>query len=289
MSDQYIFPSLNDVADDIYIQFVENSQRTDEPHTHPFFQIFFLIKGKLTHHVGGLSADMSIGEMTIIPPHVPHYISLKDTPSYYSFSFNLSTFGEINAINEQVITFLKSLQDIEKTILPKTSIADNDILHVQSLFERIYKEYNQKEVGFKESIRAYTILLITQFIRRYNLTNTSIVKGSYTGEQMVLSCIKYIDNHFTEDLHIDQLSHLFALSQSTFCSCFKKITGVTFRTYLNMCRIQYATDLLKKGYKIVAVSTFCGYNDFATFSRNFKKVIGISPREYQQAKSTHLH
>ena len=282
MPTKHTFPSFSDVADDIYIQYVENSQRTDEPHTHPFFQVFFLIKGKLTHHIGGLSADMSVGEMAIIPPNVPHYITLENAPSFYSFSFNLSVFGEINTVNEQVITFLRSLQDIGKTILPKTSIADGDVLHIQSLFERIYKEYDEKEIGFKESIVAYGTLLITQFIRRYHLTNISTGKGSYTGEQMVLNCIKYIDGHFTEELTLNELSHLSALSPSTFCACFNRITGVTFNTYLNERRIKYATELIKKGYKITAVSSFCGYNDFATFSRNFKKIIGISPREYQR-------
>ena len=285
MKGKHTFPNFNDVSNDIYIQYVENSQRTEEPHAHPFFQIFFLIKGKLIHHINNLSADMSIGEMAIIPPGVMHCISLENTPSFYSFSFNLSTFGEINTINEQVITILNSLQDVGKKILPKTSIADDDILHIQSIFERIYKEYEQKKVGFKESIISYAILLITQFIRRYHLTNTVFSSvESYTAEQMVLNCIKYIDTHFTEDLKIDDLSRISAISPSTFCACFKKITGATLNAYLNSRRIKYATELIKKGYKITNVSSFCGYNDFATFSRNFKKNVGISAREYQKIK-----
>lgn len=285
MTDKPLFPDYNDVADDIYIQYVENSHRTEKPHIHPFFQVVFLIKGKLTHRINDLSADMSIGEMAIIPPNVPHYITLENNPVYYSFSFNLSAFGEINALNEHVIIFLKSLQDIKKPILPKTSIADDDILYVQNLFERIYKESNQKGTGFKEAIIVYGILLITQFIRNYHITNPTITQnGSYTNEQMVLNCIKYIDNHFTENLNLDKMSHMAALSESTFCSCFKKITGLTFHTYLNQCRIKYATTLIKNGYKIVAVSTFCGYNDFVTFSRNFKKFVGTTPREYQKIK-----
>lgn len=285
MTGKPLFPDYNDVADDVYIQYIENSHRTEKPHIHPFFQVVFLIKGKLTHHINDLSADMAIGEMAIIPPNVLHYTVLKNNPTLYSFSFNLSSFGEINAFNEHVITFLKSLQEIKKPIFPKTSIADDDILYVQSLFERIYRESNQKETGFKEAILVYGILLITQFIRNYHILSPSTIQnGSYTNEQMVLGCIKYIDNHFTENLNLDKMSRMSALSESTFCNCFKKLTGVTFHTYLNQCRIKYATTLIKKGYKIVAVSSFCGYNDFVTFSRNFKKFVGTTPREYQKTK-----
>lgn len=278
---KYKFPSYSDVMDDIYIQYIENAQRTEEPHSHPFFQVFFLLNGKLTHHIHGVSADMSIGEMAIIPPNVIHHVTLASNPTYYSLSFTLSTFGEINGINEQSLVFLKSLEDVDTIVLPKTTIADEDILHVQSIFERIHKESILKETGFKESIRAYGILLITQFIRRYFITNPDIVQNaSYTTEQMVLNCIKYIDTHFTEPLNISSISHMAAVSESTFCNCFKKLTGCTFQSYIHKLRIKYAISLIKKGHKITAVSTFCGYNDFSTFSRNFKKIVGISPREY---------
>lgn len=278
---KYKFPNFSDVLDDIYIQYIENAQRTEDPHSHPFFQVFFLLNGKLTHHIHGVSADMSIGEMAIIPPNVVHNITLASNPTYYSLSFTLSTFGEMNSMNEQSLMFLKSLEDADMIVLPKTTIADEDILHVQSIFERIHKESMLKETGFKESIRSYGILLITQFIRRYYITNPDIAQNSsYTNEQMVLNCIKYIDKHFTEPLSLTSLSHMAAVSESTFCNCFKKLTGHTFQIYLNRLRIKYATELIKKGHKITAVSSFCGYNDFSTFSRNFKKVVGISPREY---------
>ena len=286
MNNKPLFPNYDDVADDIYIQYVDNSQRTEVPHTHPFFQIFFLTKGKLTHHINDLSANMSIGEMAIIPPNVSHYISLENNPVYFSFSFNLSAFGEINALNEQVVTFLRTLLDTKITILPKTSIADDDILYVQSLFERSYRESREKAANYKETIIVYGILLITQFIRRYHITNPDFVKNaSYTNEQMVLNCIKYIDNHFTENIDLNKISHMSTLSQSTFCHCFKKITGVSFHNYLNQRRIEYAVTLLKKGYKITAICSFCGYIDFSTFTRNFRKFVGTTPREYQKTIS----
>ena len=109
MANNKVFPNYDDVDDEFYIQYIENSQRTEKAHTHPFFQVFFLIKGKLTHHINDMSANMSIGEMAIIPPNVLHRVSLENDPVLYSLSFNLSAFGEINAWNRQTVTFLRSL------------------------------------------------------------------------------------------------------------------------------------------------------------------------------------
>ena len=135
------------------------------------------------------------------------------------------------------------------------------------------------------SIRAGSdVNIITRVLGNSSaITNPDVVQNSsYTNEQMVLNCINYIDKHFTEPLSLSSISHMAAVSESTLCNCFKKLTGYTFHTYINRLRIQYATSLIKKGHKITAVSTFCGYNDFSTFSRNFKKIIGISPMEYHK-------
>ena len=39
---------------------------------------------------------------------------------------------------------------------------------------------------------------------------------------------------------------------------------------------------IEDGYKITAIYGLCGYNDFTTFYRNFKKIMGCSAEEYRQ-------
>ena len=46
----------------------------------------------------------------------------------------------------------------------------------------------------------------------------------------------------------------------------------------------FGTELIKKGYKITAIYGLCGYNDFSTFYRNFKKIMGVSPDIYKKSQ-----
>ena len=41
-------------------------------------------------------------------------------------------------------------------------------------------------------------------------------------------------------------------------------------------------ELIKKGYEITAIASFCGFGDFSSFSRSYKQVMGMSPSEYKK-------
>lgn len=273
-----IFPSINDLKDDFFIQYVNNEQRTEKEHTHQFFQIFFLVQGKLVHNINGTCAEMSIGEMTIIPPGVNHSVSLTDMPIYYSLSFSLSSLGEINKFNQSSIEFLTTISKPSTTLYPKTIIEGEDVLPIKNIFEQIYKELKTREIGFKESVCSYLNLLLIKFVRKYFSTKGFESRTyDYSSEQMVLKTLSFIDEHFCDNLKLTDIAKLSAVSVSNFCSSFKKFTKKTFNVYLNEKRISYANTLIKKGYKLSTVADMCGFNDYATFVRNYKKITGLIP------------
>ena len=277
------FPELKDLDEGVYIQFLENTSRTEAPHAHPFPQIVFLTRGKMTHQIGGIIAELTMGEMAIIPPNVMHSVSFAPNTSCYALSFYMSLFGEIHKSNEQAVLFLNSLENSAIPIFPKTTLANRDILPIESLFKQIETELSDKEVGYLENVNAYIIVLINQFIRRYFEQQSSISEQTlYTSKQMVISCIKYVDEHITENLSLPDMAKMANVSVSTFCSYFKQLTNQSFTEYLKYKRIAYANELIKKGYEIIAISSFCGYGDFSNFSRSYKQVMGMSPTKYKK-------
>lgn len=278
------FPGHRDLDEGVYIQFLENTSRTEAPHAHPFLQIVFLTSGKMTHTIGGIIAELTMGEMAIIPPNVTHSVFFAPGTSCYALSFYMSMFGEIHNSNEQAVLFLKSLESSTIPIFPKTTLANKDILPTESLFKQIESELSNKEVGYLENVNAYIIVLINQFIRRYfEGRPTESEQSFYTSKQMVINCIKYVDEHKSERLSLPEMAKMSNVSVSTFCSYFKQLTGKSFTEYLKYKRIAYANELIKKGYEITAIASFCGFGDFSSFSRSYKQVMGISPSEYKKS------
>ncbi len=96
--------------------------------------------------------------------------------------------------------------------------------------------------------------------------------------------IEYVKNHFDEEITLSDIAKRAAMSKTTFCAIFSSITGMPFKDYLNRYRIEKATELISKGERISVAASLCGYGDFSTFYRNFRKYMHVSPSEHAKSK-----
>ncbi len=188
--------------------------------------------------------------------------------------------SEANPMGNLVSLFLRNLLT-DKDVLPKVSIDSKDIFYIESMIERMLNEFSSKSFGFREIIHSYAVLLVAVLARNYFEKNT-LPEYFDNSKQFVLHCIEYIENNFTDRITLDEISKRSAMSKNSFCALFHKLTGHSFNSYLNICRIKKATEYIKDGYKITAIYGLCGYSDFSTFYRNFKKIMGISPKEFKK-------
>ena len=157
---------------------------------------------------------------------------------------------------------------------------------METLLEQTLREFNEKSLGFGEVISSYAVILITMLARNYFESNLEENQTYFeNNKQLVLHCIEYLEENFNQNVLLKDICKRFTLSKSNFCKLFYQITGYTFNGYLNMCRSKKAVELLDRGYNATTVSDLCGYNDFSTFYRNFKKFIGVSPIEYKKRKN----
>ena len=259
------------------------------PHTHDYFQIYFISKGSLVHHVENESAQLSQGDMFIIPPGTTHYISPAPGAVFYSFSFMESMFPEQNPGYKLARSFLRSLLAEENEyVKPRISVGSEEVFYIEGIMAHILKEFTEKPIAYGDTIQAYTQILLTILAREYfSVASHNIPDHFENNRQIVMHCVEYIEQNFADNISLDEISKKSAMSKSNFCSLFLKLTGYSFNTYLNMCRIKASADYIKKGYKITAIYGLCGYNDFSTFNRNFNKIMGMSPNEYKKMFSTH--
>lgn len=89
---------------------------------------------------------------------------------------------------------------------------------------------------------------------------------------------EHCDQKLTLEMYCDQNN----VNTSFFSNQFHKVAGITFQEYLNNTRIDNAKRLLTEtDNRIGTIATMCGFSNPHYFSKTFKRLTGVTPKEYQ--------
>lgn len=95
----------------------------------------------------------------------------------------------------------------------------------------------------------------------------------------------YLEKHYHQEIALEQLAEYLHFNPNYTSSLFKKIFGKTFISYLTDMRMEKAKSLLKREeLRIYEVARMVGYEDERYFQKTFKKITGVTPKEYQKRK-----
>ncbi|MGN0280597.1 MAG: response regulator [Lachnospiraceae bacterium] len=116
-------------------------------------------------------------------------------------------------------------------------------------------------------------------------THNVSCKASEKSMSVVETAKEYIQNNYSKDISLDDVSRTVNISPYYFSKIFKEETGEGFVEYLTGIRIEKAKELLNTTeYSIKEICSMVGYADPNYFSRSFKKNVGATPTEYKEGK-----
>lgn len=108
-------------------------------------------------------------------------------------------------------------------------------------------------------------------------------QGGNLSEFYVREAVVYIEHNYAENITVEELAKMCKLDRSYFGKIFKKVLGQSPQEFLIHYRMAKAADALIVGNESVGdIGVSVGYPNLLHFSRAFKGVYGMSPREYRQ-------
>ncbi|MBR2322842.1 MAG: helix-turn-helix domain-containing protein [Clostridia bacterium] len=277
----FVLSYYKNATSSMHVHKVRNSLEAQNPHTHDYFQIYFVTRGSVAHFTDNGSTVLLKGDMFIMPPKCMHYIDQSTNSEFFSFSFSPDSINRIYSENKLAVEFLSTLQN-NGAPLNKVVLTQNEADFVENLLEQTLYEFEKKGLAYEEIMKCYLTVLLTVFARKHLEGAMPEIKISHHNREQIKYCIDYITKNYFEDFSLSEMAHHSALSKSVFCKAFKEQSGYTFNEFINRARINAVKNYIRKGYKISAVYGVCGYKDFSTFYRNFKKIVGVSPEEYKK-------
>ncbi|KZN30230.1 hypothetical protein N480_04605 [Pseudoalteromonas luteoviolacea S2607] len=117
-------------------------------------------------------------------------------------------------------------------------------------------------------------------VLRWHINSSQPNKGYFEAlADTRLSCaLSLIHKRPAEPWTVQSMAKSVGMSRSAFSNLFHEIIGMTPMSYLSQWRMHLAQDLLKTGKEsMVSIAEQVGYRSEASFSKAFKKVVGVSP------------
>lgn len=250
-------------------------------HFHPECELLLNTAGYGTRIIGDNVELFDKYEMTLISGNIPHcwnYYKVEGKlPENHGIAlyFSLSSLGKDLLNQHEMNSVRELLEEAERGIAFSEEDARKAEVHLADMINH---------TGIDKMIDFFLILkiLINAEKRRQLCSENYKLSFEETGNKRMSEVYSYIRENFKKHITLDEVSKIAGMSTFSFSRYFKRNSGAGFVEYLNQVRTNKACYLLREtAYQIQDIAESCGFSSISNFNKQFRKTVGLSPREYR--------
>ena len=251
-------------------------------HFHNYMEIGICYGGYGKMRFGEEVYDYNVGKFTLIPKNYPHTTN-SDTDVICSWEY---LFVDAERI-------LKRIYGENHTLYARVCKRMNTKAHLINVHDQpemaksiqaILKLMRERGEFYQEKVEGLVQALVFEIAclnrREYEelIDNDGKKRLSWIDKT-----VDYISDYYMEPIKVPDLADRCHISEAHFRRLFAKHMKMSPVEYINLVRINIACDYMRKTNDTISdISVRCGYANASTFHRNFKKITGMSAREWQK-------
>ena len=274
MLDVYFLENTNRNFNDLYLCYCGLEKCAPlysfGPAVRPTYLLLYVLDGQGYYYVNDTKYTVSKNQGFLIEPNVvTFYQADKDNPWTYLWigidgdkaKLYLNSAG-LNE-NHLIFTYEKddSLKEYVLEMLKHHTMSDSDAFKIEGLLYLFFSKLceDRKEISS---------------MNKEENTNNYINKA-----------IEFIQNNYHNSIKVTDIANYICLNRSYLTSIFQNNLNMSPQKFLMKFRITKAAELLyNTNLPITNIAYSCGYSDPLAFSKAFKKLKGVSPKEYRNTK-----
>lgn len=241
------------------------------PHTHENLELLYFIRGTAEYQVEDSVYPLQPGDVLIMREAEMH--CLVPAPNSQPYERILVNFSD--ALLKETLNgkLLEPFYDRPKGTWNHYSVA----LLPQSFIHQCLTRMCRPE-NLDNEMRLLTYLLPVLQELYHIWHSRSDLPTEQRELSLAMQIIAYINLHLYELKGLTQLEDAFFLSRSQINRIFRSFTGTSVWDYVQTKRLAAANELLLQGVLPGQAALRCGYQEYATFFRAYKKYFGHSPQ-----------
>lgn len=243
-------------------------------------RILYVIDGSGTLFLEGAAHPLQAGMLALIGPGMVYRMELESPLELIALNFDYT--WQRQAL-EEILEALppEAAETTEKAVFEDCAILSDPVILQQAqpfrdTLEMLIRICQERKCYFREEAAGLLKALLIRLVRTARLTDTA-------GDAMADRLIRYLRKHYRENLTVELIAAHFNYHAGHINRVMRRSTGTTIHTYLVRCRMDAAkTLLLSTDMTVSQVAEEVGIESEAYFCNSFKKLTGITPKEYRR-------
>jgi len=262
------------------------SHRSYPQHRHHFTEIVFILAGHGTHLLDGVASTIEAGDCFVIPVDSVHGYCDVDELHLINILFDARLLApflrELNALPGFHALFTlepsyRKQHDSRGRLRP--TVAQR--MAITEIIRQMLAEVNRQAPGYRTKVLALFTQLLVDLARYYQ---ESACKPSVQLVQ-IGAVISKMEQDYALPLSIRELAEVANMSERNLARRFREGMGMAPVEYLLHLRMRRAAHLLRDTTRSIAeIATAVGIDNGNYFSRQFKRIMGVSPRELRRQR-----
>ena len=248
-------------------------------HQHAELELGFIMEGEGIYYLENEQFPVQKGDLFLIRTNEQHCIPTIYSTELTSYNIHIESYFLWSICSEFIDRkLLHILVNVNLPIQHHFRGRDMYIDTLRSLMEDPDRNRFQ--------IRCTVMELLVSILKEITVPEEIATKNMLSprlGD--VQKAICFIHDHLASEVTLEEIAHAANMSRASLSLNFKMVTGIAPYEYLIIRRIEYALNLLREtNLSIMEISENCGFNNLANFNRVFKKMNGMTPREYRKSR-----
>ena len=251
-----------------------------ERHCHDYYEIYIHLRGGQFYSVDEQVKELSPNMLVINPPFCMHGIVHDRKLLCYERVFVDITTQMLEQAGSSILNMAEMFRSCIAGGNYFFQMTDEDAQACKAIVLQMNKA--RSEDTALSHFDAYVCLLQYLQIICRTIKDATPVTATPSTYPLMQQVLMYLDTHFAEPISLQDVARTFNISVSYLSHEFVRYNKRSVYDYILYRRVMMACELVKKGSNLTSAAYQCGFNNYNTFMRAFKKIVGMSPSEYHR-------
>lgn len=236
---------------------------TFKSHSHNMVEVYYFLRGNARFVIEGNIFPLERGNVLVMASGQTHHLLLEPSSAYERMALLIDTAAvppEYESLNEQVYNGANFFE-----------LTKREQVWFEESFAFITKLSSEMQKNVVSSFASMVFSLLSTKLKHINEPQVE--------DDVIKKTINYINKNLSKELSLQIIADSLYCSKASLNRKFREIMGCTVWEYVIRRRIYSARQRLFLGGSVTDAYQKSGFNDYSSFFRAYKKVIGISPAE----------